>query len=460
MRGTVIRAFLASLFLLLLPRAVTAFDFQPAGDSLVGTPGTRSLFPSNARITSGNAQNSIDSYKFVDPQDTSLRVMASTYTWGMGDNRFSCVDLKTGSIVWSWNLDSSVVEVLQTKNLAFALTFRSLYAFDLETGKPRWQINARSGQRQHRISVSRTEQKLRLGQSEEKSYLEGMGIARLSFIAFNASAGQLVMSLEDNSLIAISSDGTVTAKEEPFEETQRSGRLDSIRCLFSSRDAVYAFYADRLLRRLGRNLVVDQQVYFPEHSIKGIGEFSKSVLIAGGDKHLVYSWDLSTSTIRAGSSRLPEITFATKTRDGDFLVSTVKGLMDIDTGSLVPKWTFLGDRLTVWIAIIPLSIRQHSWQIWSFSENGRRQKLLISGNNLVVVDADTGKQVSQTILPVTHGGSGMLQLVSSLFGSFSVPPFIEASARRIYLPLTEITGKVNSQMNAQAVANHIVEISW
>ena len=116
--------------------------------------------------------------------------------------------------------------------------------------------------------------------------------------------------------------------------------------------------------------------------------------------------------------------------------------------------------MTIWLAIVPVNLRQLSWQVWSFTEEGKRRKVLLSGDDLAVVDSHTGTELSRTRLPISLSGNGMLRIAAILFDSVTVPPYIDKKKRRMYLPVTELGGKVNQALDALRVTNHIMEVSW
>lgn len=420
-----------------------------------------SAFPAVAARSTDDFFGLVDpdsTYESADLEGSSLRVAGHPLGFGMASNRVTCIDLVSAGEQWDHYLDHYVLQLIQTRDRVLALTVNSLYAFDLDSGRPLWQIDTRTGEAQDRITLRRRLE-FRSWDGEESMVEELSRVReRMPLAGFRASSDTVLLSLESGRIIAVDREGAVLGRD--LLATGNDGARPM--CFHSVRGDLFVLWSNRRLQLVGDDLTERCSAFLPEMLIgwdRAVCALNDREVVVTFDS-LFWIWDTVGGSIREIRGRIPrQKTFHHSIPNGLLSFDPLEGLAFFDRGSLERRWEYRGATVTTWITIVPTRFSPVI-RLLAVVSDEEPCLLTLQAGVVSTISQDDGSEILRKEVPFLSAEASSNGAGGDWLHVARVPSYVDRAAQRVYFVTSTLPSGVKGNLQPRDVTDYVVEIAW
>ncbi len=399
-----------------------------------------------------------DPYLSIDASKTPYRVAGALLNLGHARNELFCYDMKEAKELWVRYLDAPLVCFVQTDKAAFALSYASLYAFDLEKGSLLWQLSLdtlslRSPPRLSRsmrdwtwpdnkdvnrdLALYGREKPLLSYDAQEKRLWLWPGKGPIvAFDPFTGSTRVSIKGSDASTYLAIATSGTM---------------------LFTlASDRRLSFY--RGLGQKGDSVFLPESFLFNDNSLALVNMPGRQNAIIACSGKVLARWEPDSTGLRL---------YELDKGGGGFYKVTNRGLYKRPDSGLyrVPledsqkKAEFAGNSTTVWMLLIPFTAAIPSLPFDEVKVGNKAILPVWQGNYFWILNPEDLSPIQELKL---HGfDSEGFHLLASVARGAEIPPFIDYSTKKAYFVLSKCNKELPvDNIQPGEVIDYLVTLSW
>jgi hypothetical protein len=402
---------------------------------------------------------SIESYKYYD-STSSIRIGGAKMHIGHARNELLCFDLKDNRIVWVKFLDAPLVNFIQLHDIAIALSYASISAFNIKSGALLWQFS---------LENMKVRSPARLSRSMREWTWPSSDAMEMELEIYGKKKPVIAYSIESSTLWAWPGKGSIIAIDLNSGEVKTSvavSESSQILALACSGPFLFTLDANRKFSAFSDYGELVDSVFLSEGFGLSHGKYLSTILFAQpGVLGTVCAWTSSHFAVWNPSKKELIITEG-KYSDNGLCYPTVKGVYSFRSGlsrqaisAKQPPVLFEGKSITAWIGIIPYTAACVLFPYEEITIGSFDILPVWQGNTLWFLDSSDLIPLQEITLP-GMATEGVQMLMSMVRGAW-IPPFYDVDNRRAYFIISSCTEKEGSDsMFPKEISDYLVTLSW
>jgi hypothetical protein len=399
-----------------------------------------------------------DPYLTIDAATTPLRLSGALLNLGHARNELFCYDLKEAKERWTRYLDAPLVSFIQTEEAAYALSYASLSAFDLQRGTLLWQLSLDTLGLRNPPRLSRTKRDWTWPDNKDMEKDLALYGRDKPLMAFDAQKKLLWLWSGKGQVVALDPNtGIVAASIKGSESSSYLALVTSGTMLFAlASDRSLSFY--RGLGVKGGSVYLPDSFRYNNNSLALVPHPDRPNAVLACTGKVLALWEPEASGLKL---------YELEKEGGGFYKATSRGLYKRPDSGLYrvafeasqKKAEFAGNSTTVWILLIP-----HTGALPSLPFDEMRigvQSFLPvwQGNSFWILNPDDLSPIQE--LKLDGFDNDGMHLLASVARGAEIPPYIDYASKRAYFVLSKCNKDLPvDNIQPGEVIDYLVTLAW